>query len=568
MTGDSNYQGYNMIGKVVTLVKSWRGSRKLLVVIVAIAIFLDNMLLTCVVPIIPAFLYETHHTEKMIKLNASRLLTTTSTTTNSPEETPILISSLENQLANSNVNNKFNSNTNNVRSNNRKSFKSMDSFHGNAECTCPTNVISSSGTTSSSITSPSSYETTTELMTPEKEAKQLKHKELVEESTEVGVLFASKPVIQAITNPFIGPLTNKIGYSIPMFAGFLIMFLSTLIFAVGKSYPLLLIARSLQGVGSACTSVAGMGMLAERYPDDRERGNAMAIALGGLALGVLIGPPFGGVMYEFVGRASPFLVLSALALLDGVLQLFVLQPAVTPDPQEGASILTLIKDPYILVAAGAITFANVGIGILEPALPLWMMDTMNAPNWEQGAAFLPASISYLIGTNVFGPLGHKMGRWLASMIGIIAIGCALIYIPMATSFEQLILPNGVIGFSIGMVDSSMMPMLGYLVDIRHKSIYGNVYAIGDVAFCVGFIFGPFLSGTMLRLFGFEGLVTITASLCFMFAPFMLLLRKPPAIAENQSLLQDVAVKYVNYTNELTPEEEMAAKKNSSTPLVP
>ena len=103
-----------------------------------------------------------------------------------------------------------------------------------------------------------------------------------------------------------------------------------------------------------------------------------------------------------------------------------LQPKVSPDPQEGASLLTLIKDPYILVAAGAITFANVGIGILEPALPLWMMDTMDAENWEQGAAFLPASISYLIGTNVFGPLGHKMGRWLASMLGIIAIGFALI----------------------------------------------------------------------------------------------------------------------------------------------
>lgn len=28
----------------------------------------------------------------------------------------------------------------------------------------------------------------------------------------------------------------------------------------------------------------------------------MAIALGGLALGVLIGPPFGGAMYEFIGK--------------------------------------------------------------------------------------------------------------------------------------------------------------------------------------------------------------------------------------------------------------------------
>ena len=60
-----------------------------------------------------------------------------------------------------------------------------------------------------------------------------------------------------------------------------------------------------------------MGMLAERFPDDKERGNAMGIALGGLALGVLIGPPFGGFMYQFVGKSAPFIVLAFLALLDG-----------------------------------------------------------------------------------------------------------------------------------------------------------------------------------------------------------------------------------------------------------
>lgn len=89
------------------------------------------------------------------------------------------------------------------------------------------------------------------------------------------------------------------------------------VFAFGRSYSVLFIARALQGVGSSCSSVSGMGMLAERYPDDKERGNAMGIALGGLALGVLIGPPFGGVMYEFVGKSAPFLILSALALGDG-----------------------------------------------------------------------------------------------------------------------------------------------------------------------------------------------------------------------------------------------------------
>lgn len=31
-------------------------------------------------------------------------------------------------------------------------------------------------------------------------------------------------------------------------------------------------------------------------------------------------------------------------------------------------------------------------------------------------------------------------------------------IPMATNIQMLIIPNGAIGFAIGMVDSSMMPV--------------------------------------------------------------------------------------------------------------
>merc|ERR1719180_501565 len=40
---------------------------------------------------------------------------------------------------------------------------------------------------------------------------------------------------------------------------------------------------------------------------------------------------------------------------------------------------------------------------------------MGSDKWELGASFLPAAVSYLIGTNLFGPLGHhgqrQMGTW-------------------------------------------------------------------------------------------------------------------------------------------------------------
>ncbi|GFV29749.1 chromaffin granule amine transporter [Trichonephila clavipes] len=106
-----------------------------------------------------------------------------------------------------------------------------------------------------------------------------------------------------------------------------------------------------------------------------------------------------------------------------------------------------------------------------------------------------------------------------------------------------------------MVDSSMMPMLGYLVDIRHTSVYGSVYAIGDVAFCVGFALGPIMSGSIVKAIGFTGLVYCIAVVCFVYAPLLFLLRKPPGRAEDQTHLKDTAIRYVSYTNDESPEEE-------------
>ncbi|XP_036333736.1 LOW QUALITY PROTEIN: synaptic vesicular amine transporter [Rhagoletis pomonella] len=386
----------------------WRGSRQLVLIIVAIALLLDNMLLTTVVPIIPEFLYDIRHPDAPLDSYPRTPLTTH--TPPPPTQSPC---------------------------------------GPNGEALPTAEVVTMSPE---------------DNITFYRELEE-RHQELVGETVEVGILFASKAFVQLLVNPIVGPLTHKIGYSIPMFAGFVIMFISTIIFAFGRSYLILFIARALQGIGSSCSSVSGMGMLADRYTDDKERGNAMGVALGGLALGVLIGPPFGGVMYEFVGKSAPFLILSALALGDGLLQLFMLQPSIQRAETEPPSLKALISDPYILIAAGSITFANMGIAMLEPSLPLWMVDNMGATRWEQGVAFLPASISYLIGTNLFGPLGHKIGRWFAACLGLIIIGCCLIMIPMATSITHLIIPNAGLGFAIGMVDSSMMPELGFLVDI-------------------------------------------------------------------------------------------------------
>ena len=69
------------------------------------------------------------------------------------------------------------------------------------------------------------------------------------------------------------------------------------------------------------STVSGLGLLAHRFPDHENRGKYLALSFTGFGLGVLIGPPFGSVVFAFAGKRTPFYILAAIGALDGALQL-------------------------------------------------------------------------------------------------------------------------------------------------------------------------------------------------------------------------------------------------------
>lgn len=117
------------------------------------------------VPIIPAFLYELHHEKDMVVLNE-----TIRTSTQSPSR--LYNSRLEAQREAAEI------------------LPFLTKSDDNGEC--------------KEEVSDNQQTTTTD--TPEN---RLRHEELINENAEVGIMFASKPIVQAMTNPFIGPLTNR-----------------------------------------------------------------------------------------------------------------------------------------------------------------------------------------------------------------------------------------------------------------------------------------------------------------------------------------------------------------------
>ena len=56
-------------------------------------------------------------------------------------------------------------------------------------------------------------------------------------------------------------------------------------------------------------------------------------------------------------------------------------------------------------------------------------------------------------------------------------------------FTQKVLVLLLCFVSLGMVSTSMQPIFAHLVDIRHAAVYGNVYAISDMAVCLAMSVG-------------------------------------------------------------------------------
>ncbi|XP_069671917.1 vesicular acetylcholine transporter-like isoform X1 [Periplaneta americana] len=347
-----------------------------------------------------------------------------------------------------------------------------------------------------------------------------------------GVLFASKAIVQLMVNPFSGALIDRIGYDIPMMIGLTIMFLSTAVFACGRSYGLLFFARSLQGVGSAFADTSGLAMIADRFTEENERSKALGIALAFISFGCLVAPPFGGALYQFAGKEVPFLILAFVSLIDGFMLLLVMKPIKQQikesreEKPSGTPIWRLFADPYIAVCSGALMMSNVALAFLEPTISLWMEDNLTTENWKIGMIWLPAFFPHVFGVILTVKLAKRYPQyqWLMAAGGLALEGLCCFIIPFSSSYKVLMIPICGICFGIALIDTALLPTLGYLVDVRYVSVYGSIYAIADISYSVAYAIGPIIAGGVVEAIGFTALNVGIAFSNLLYAPVLVYLR--------------------------------------------
>ena len=119
---------------------------------------------------------------------------------------------------------------------------------------------------------------------------------------------------------FFGRLGDIIGKTRFYLIGIAIYAVSTLFGGMANSLGMLVVARIIQGLGASCTMANSQGIIAMVFPQE-QRGMAMGIYGGAVAIGTLAGPTLGGVIVAFMDWHYIFLLkipIVVIALLLGV----------------------------------------------------------------------------------------------------------------------------------------------------------------------------------------------------------------------------------------------------------
>lgn len=345
-----------------------------------------------------------------------------------------------------------------------------------------------------------------------------------------------------IFTPIFGSLSDKYqNRRVPMLVGQAGLAVSTLIFAFANSFTLLLIARFLQGVAAAATWVVGMAMMTDVFSGPN-LGFYMSIVYSCHTVGFFLGPLIGGFLHDYISIRAPFYVCTVLVFIDFLGRLWIVEPKKQVDDkealkpkQEGLSIWQLLKSPEVVLVNAAIMLKAGSYSSLETLLEKHLHQFFQYEPRHTSLVFLAFILPTIVMSYVVGWLSGRVSRYRIMTIGMIA---HVFLMPLVCSEKsvKLIVFGGILyGVSCSLISTPGMPELANIVDSFGGASYARVYAILNMCYSLGMIFGPSIVSVLRDKFSFMiGMIGLNSAM-LIFAPIFYLSMRGLVIKRRERL---------------------------------
>jgi predicted MFS family arabinose efflux permease len=347
--------------------------------------------------------------------------------------------------------------------------------------------------------------------------------------TMIGLLFASFGVTLLTVSIPVGAVSDRVGRRAPLAGGMLALAGATVLFAYADGLPWLFAARLVQGAADGITWVVGFALIADRY-GPAERGRVSGIVMSGTSSAIIVGPTIGGWLYEIGGMRAPFLTVAAMAMLAAIGFFWLDIPSARAET-EPVPIGVVLRSRSVAVCAAVVVAVSATVSMLEPVVPLFLTARLGLGPARIGMVFGSGAVVSTILHPIYGRLADRWGGRPMMIAGLLFVACTLPLLRLIWSYPSAIAFFVVIWMCMALVITPSLTYMAEAVSASGGGSFGVGYGLYNMAWGVGLLGGPALSGFLYERVGFGALVLMWSPTLVVVTWLLARVQSPPSLTE-------------------------------------
>lgn len=337
-------------------------------------------------------------------------------------------------------------------------------------------------------------------------------------NTIVGMIFGCYALVSVLFSLILGKYIVQIGAKFMFVGGTFLSGGCTILFGLLDRVPdgpvyitMCFVVRTVDAIGFSGAMTSSFAVLIKTFP------NNVATVMGSLeiftGLGLVLGPPLGGILYEKFGYEMPFIVLGCVVLLMVPMNMYVI-PTYDELPSR-ESFWNLFRIPKILFICLVMLSLSSTLTFLDPTMSLFLSEKFGLSAISVGLIFFATALPYSISSPVLGCLTDKFPhtrKWMI-VIGSLLTGISFCFLGPAPFFH---IKGSIWLFCFMMVllgictSMTGIPIFPEILEAAYKnnfeeglSTLGLVSGLFGAVWSLGTFIGPTLGGYLNEKIHFE-----------------------------------------------------------------
>ena len=369
---------------------------------------------------------------------------------------------------------------------------------------------------------------------------------------ELGLMTMAFALAALLASPPMGALADRVGRR-PLVLLALSSFVAVNIaFLFAPSTEVFIAIRVVEGVLTAGLMPAAMGVVADIIPES-QRARRVGIVMGAMGSGLIFGPVIGGVLYDGLGFAAPFIASAAMASVAFVFALILVPETRTREVRRREA----LRQRRTVTASQAVSESRWGFvprplylfgtllvldfvivfeyTFIEPQMIFYFYNDLGWSTVQFGVVVATSGVAIVVGQALLGRWSDKIGRKPIIVLGALLFTSLPGALAFVTWFPLMMLFAATAGLGLALI---MPALTAFYIDITAEQHRSRIHGIKSSAASLGGVLGPLLLMGATALMAPRGVFISAGVLLGVTALLALIVLKEPSRAGSEAADQE------------------------------